>query len=132
MLVDQASYGGTMYIYLINHLVKQASQQLTTSSSTKTNNQTTNFTNIVQLKNNINEINGTTTAYKSFKLPQIVLYGCLLYESLNYKKCPNGYDIVAKTDINDDFTNIILNIPYPMIGKWYLALWRECYDRLTK
>ncbi len=68
------------------------------------------------------------------KLPQFNLNGCLLFESMNYKDClkSGGYQLNSKTDLNNDLRNIVLNIPYPFIGKWYLALWKECIDRDTK
>ena len=77
--------------------------------------------------------NDTLLAGNQTKLPQFVLHGCLLFESMNYKDCyKHGYELNSKTDLNNDLHNIALNIPYPMHGKWYLALWRECFDRDTK
>jgi hypothetical protein len=96
-----------MYVYLINSLIKIIPNQSNSTDSLKFNNES--------------QVN----------LPQIVLHGCFLYESMNYQNCPKGFELEAKTDINNDLHNVMLNIPYPMIGKWYLALWKECFDRET-
>ena len=100
---DTSNYGGTFTLYLTNSLIKATSFQ--SNQSTVTN---------------------TTTNH------QIILHGCFLYESMNYKKCQKGYELITKTDINNNLHNIMLNVAYPMIGKWYLALWKECFDRDTK
>jgi hypothetical protein len=129
LLSDLSNYGGTMYLYLINNLVKVSSSiAMASAAATAADTNTTLFVN-----ETVVDSSGANNSQKQQQqLPQIILRGCFLFESMNYKKCPDGYHITASTDAHNEIHNTMLNVPYPMIGKWYLALWKECVDRETK
>lgn len=62
---------------------------------------------------------------------KVMLKVCLLYEKLsNYLDCPDGYALSTQSSMNL-FTNLQLSVPYPMLGRWFLAVWKECYDATT-
>jgi hypothetical protein len=70
---------------------------------------------------------------KDFNLAniKIILKVCLLFNSMDYRNCPYGYELSVQS-FTHIFTNLQLSVPYPMIGKWYLAVWKECYDVNSK
>ncbi len=78
-------------------------------------------------------VNKITMHQKSFKKElflgiEIYLHACLMFNSMDIrKKCNGGYKIVTQS-FSHNFSSIELNVAYPMIGKWYLALWKECID----
>jgi len=61
----------------------------------------------------------------------IQLNGCLMFNTLyNYINCPQGYSFNGLSNLTT-FNSLIMDIPYPMIGKWYLALWRSCFSLIN-
>ena len=57
---------------------------------------------------------------------KVMLRACLLYNSMaTYRECPPGYEVATQSH-GSLFTNMQLNVAYPQIGKWYLAIWKEC------
>lgn len=70
---------------------------------------------------------------KDFNLAsvRVMLKVCLLFNSMDYRHCPIGYEMSVQSFTNI-FTNLQLSVPYPYMGKWYLAIWKECFDLNTK
>ena len=63
---------------------------------------------------------------------RIMLHACLLFNSMSsYENCPPGYKVSVQS-YTSIFSNIQMNVPYPMMGKWYLAIWKECFNINTK
>ena len=116
-LVDLANNGGTLSFSLINNLVIDPNYPTTEVID----NASMALTNQSSRANEFN-ISGI----------KIVLKTCLLFNSMSsYKSCPTGYD-QSTLSFTNIYTNLRMNIPYPMMGKWYLALWKECYNSSTK
>lgn len=145
-LVDLANNGGTLSIYIVNNLIYdpsfdiQASKfSMPASTSTKSANETHNSTvidkeNIEQQMRQFNQYRSGSMSYESMSLSdvKVMLYACLLFNSMStYDKCPEGY-LVSVQSYTNIFSNIQMNIPYPMMGKWYLAIWKECFNINTK
>jgi hypothetical protein len=62
---------------------------------------------------------------------KIYLNACLMFNTLfSYLNCPQGYSLTTQVYYGS-YTYKNMSIPYPMIGKWYLALWMQCYDSVT-
>jgi hypothetical protein len=62
----------------------------------------------------------------------IYLHACLMFNSMDIiKNCKGGYKLVAKSSL-DKFTSIKINVAYPMIGKWYMAIWKDCIETKKK
>jgi len=114
-LVDLANNGGTLSFSLINNLVidPNYTAEVIDNASVALNNQSSR----------VNEFNISGI--------KIVLKTCLLFNSMSsYKSCPTGYD-QSTLSFTNIYTNLRMNIPYPMMGKWYLALWKECFNSST-
>lgn len=62
---------------------------------------------------------------------RVVLKACLLFNSMDYRNCPAGY-LMSVQSFTHVFTNMQMSVPYPYMGKWYLAIWKECFDVNTK
>lgn len=144
-LVDLANNGGTLNFQLVNNLVHDPSY-FDLNNNNHANANTSSFDNL----NISNSSNSSSSALldklvntqlnlhpnnkiKDFNIAdvKVMLHICLLYNSMNmYKKCPSGYEIVTQS-ITNVYSNIQMNIAYPYIGKWYLAVWKECLDAKT-
>jgi len=106
-LVDLSNIGGTLNFKLINNLVRDF---------------------------NFNEVSTNTSVNISSMYDydltnvKIILKVCLKYNSMsNYKQCSQGYGLSTKSLLNQ-YTNLQMSLPYPMMGKWYLVIYKECYD----
>ncbi len=109
-LVDLSNIGGTLNFKLINNLVRDLS-----------------FTEVPSNKS----INNSVMYDYDLTNVHMMLKVCLLYNSMNnYKNCPQGYELSTKSFLNQ-YTNLAMSVPYPMMGKWYLAMYKECYDATT-
>lgn len=73
------------------------------------------------------------TRVKDFNLAnlRVMLKACLLFNSMDYRNCPPGY-LMSVQSFTHLFTNMQLSVAYPFMGKWYLAIWKECSDLTTK
>lgn len=146
-VVDFANNGGTLNFYLGNNLIYDPSYAAAAASydlnpermtTTKTSTSTSTASNVSTDEPNKlikNKIVGYDFSSKvnDFNLANIkvMLRVCLLFNSMEYTNCPYGYELTVQT-FTHIFTNLQLSIPYPMIGKWYLAIVKECYDINTK
>jgi len=124
-LVDLANSGGTLNFMLANNLIYDQNyeqyQQLFSKTELKNNNNSTN-----------SSFGSKTPNYnKNLADVRIMVNVCLLYNSMNYKKCPDGYSLSSQSFANV-YSNLKLSVAYPMIGMWYLAVWKECFDVGTK
>ncbi len=109
-LVDLSSNGGTLHFKLINNLILNPNYV-----SDETNQSNTS-------RNSDFNLTGVRSELKT----------CLLYNSMSrYKNCPIGYDQSTLSEYKK-YSNLVLKVPYPMMGKWYLAIWKECYNMTTK
>jgi hypothetical protein len=142
--------------YLANNLIYDPSYATTTttpSDASTTSQQSTTTQPNSSLNNGTTAENATTklpdqqnmliknkivgydlhTKVKDFNLAnvKIMLKVCFLFNSMDYRNCPYGYDMSVQSFTNI-FTNLQLSVPYPMMGKWYLAIWKECFDLNTK
>lgn len=105
-LVDLANNGGTLNFKLANNLVLDPNHKFTPMS---------NITNSSKMKEY--DLTNVKTVVKA----------CLLHNSMsNYENCPTGYELSTLSYTNR-YTNMAVSIPYPMMGKWFLAVWKECY-----
>ena len=133
-LVDTDNNGGTLSLELRNLLIQDANYRATTSAATTTT--TTTFGEGLNFISNASSLfNNYTRSQRSnsnFDIKQVVKV-CLLYNSMSlYNKCPEGYELSTQSYPNNIQTQLLLNVAYPMIGTWYLAIWRECYKTITK
>ena len=111
-LVDLSNNGGTLNFKLINNLVRDSSFN--------------------SYDNNINLTNGSAMYDYDLSNVNVVLKVCLLFNSMaNYKNCPGGYELSTRSFPNQ-YSNLAMSVPYPMMGKWYLTMWKECYDATTE
>ncbi|RNA23643.1 transmembrane 8B isoform X2 [Brachionus plicatilis] len=121
-LVDQANNGGTLNFYLVNNLINDP------------NLYESDFT-VSKAPILPNEKNSTfVTKRKTSNLADIkvMLYACLLFNSMNnYKNCPEGF-LLSTQSYTNIFSNFQLNVAYPFMGKWFLAIWKECFNINTK
>ena len=159
-LVDLANNGGTLNFHLVNNLVNDPNysyESATTTTTTTTTSSTTSLANdpnnlesnnlslsILRLLSDKRNINNNTNSYqkrnnqfkpryKDYNIADVktIIKVCLLYNSMaTFNKCPEGYELSTQSYVNI-YTNLHMSIPYPMIGKWYLAVWKECYDSIT-
>jgi hypothetical protein len=81
--------------------------------------------------NSLTKSNKTSHDYMLNEI-QIRLHVCVLFNSRQYKDCSKGYKLVTQTDSFGELSNLQLNIAYPMIGKWFIAMWKECTNQLTR
>jgi hypothetical protein len=82
------------------------------------------FSNTLIKKNVTNELIQDIELHLNF---------CLLFDSMDYLRCPKEYSLVSKSILNStDLHNLLIHVPYPMMGKWYLALWKTCRNQSTK
>lgn len=137
-LVDQANNGGTLNFYLVNNLIYdpgyepefQTTPTPTSSTAFDNTNTSSNATSTqTQLPNLF-----LNNKIKDFNLADIkvMLRVCLLFNSMSmYKDCPEGYELSTQSFTNI-FTNLQLNVAYPFMGKWYLAIWKECFNINSK
>jgi hypothetical protein len=153
-LIDFANNGGTLSFFLVNNLVLDPNynynydSKQTTQANINLNNSKTIITELLYSNNsNMTEnsiifeqsrlgsfSNNPNNKYKEFNLSDIrvMLYVCVLFNSMSkYKKCPEGYGLMTQS-LTNMYTNVQMNIPYPMMGKWYIAVWKECFDKSTK
>lgn len=111
-LVDLSNNGGTLNFKLINNLVLDPGYKFDDSLSNASNYSKDYDFDLSNVK--------------------VMLKLCLLYDSMStYKNCPRGYELSTLSYLNR-YSNLAMNIPYPMMGKWYLAMWKECYDSNTE
>jgi hypothetical protein len=76
--------------------------------------------------NNKLAINSLTSKKENILGFEIHLHACLMFNSMDIlKKCTGGYKI-KRQSFSDKFTSLNVNVAYPMLGKWYLALWKNC------
>jgi len=136
-LVDLANNGGTLNFQIINNLIYDPSylelSQIYLNTPNLVNNNSTNST-LIAYEQFINNQAKNTNKMKDFNLAdvKVMLHACLLYNSMNnYKKCPPGYQVVVQS-VTNVYNNVQLNVAYPFIGKWYLAVWKECLDAKSK
>ncbi len=81
----------------------------------------------------MNTIMKTNTTNSSVNDIELDLNICLLFNTMDYMKCPKEYYLLSKSVLNStDLHNLIINVPYPMMGKWYVALWKTCKILSTK
>jgi hypothetical protein len=133
-LVDLANNGGTLNMYistsliidpLIKDKIKESSSIEVKSmnpfsfpnifSTTTSTTSTLPIGSEIKLMNNISNI-------------KVMVNICFLYNSMsNYNKCPDGYSVSTQAFTNI-YTTMHLNIAYPMMGNWYLAIWKECFN----
>lgn len=140
-LVDLANNGGTLNFLLVNNLVYDSNyeQETTTTTTTTTTSSKLNLTDSETFFSMFNRSErnlkfNIDPRMKDSSLAdvRVILHACLLYNSMTlYSKCPEGYELVTQSYTNI-FTSLQLNIAYPMMGKWYLAIWKECFDINTK
>lgn len=110
-LVDLANNGGTLNFKLANNLVLDPNYRY-------------DFMNNVTNSSKMKDYDLTNV--------KIVVKACLLHNSMsNYDRCPTGYELSTLSYTNR-YTNMAVSIPYPMMGKWFLAVWKECYDLKTE
>jgi hypothetical protein len=103
-LVDLANNGGTLNFVLVNNLVYDPSYDAEHSTASS-------FFN----DKPANASNTTTQAYqikhqnrmKDFNLADVKIFlrACLLYNSMDYRNCPPGYELITQS-----FTNIFKNV----------------------
>ena len=136
-LVDLANNGGTLNFYLANNLIFDpgyvtASATSTASMQQQQPNSSTNSDQNQQMKNRVVGYDLHNRA-KEFNLAnvRVMLKACLLFNSMDYRNCPYGYAMSVQSFTNI-FTNLQLSVPYPYMGKWYLAVWKECFDLNSK
>lgn len=107
-LVDLSSNGGTLNFKLINNLIRNPGYS------------------------ELNQSNESFYNDNNLEGVRIVLKTCLLFNSMSkYKECPTGYESQTLSEYKK-YSNIVLKVPYPMMGKWYLTIWKECYNMSTK
>lgn len=121
-LVDLANSGGTLNFMLANNLIYDQNYEQYQQLFSK-----------LELNNNTNSSFGSKTPNYNKNLAdvRIMVNACLLYNSMNYQKCPDGYSLSSQSFANV-YSNLKLSVAYPMIGMWYLAVWKECFDIGTK
>jgi hypothetical protein len=121
-LVDLANSGGTLNFMLANNLIYDQNYEQYQQLFSK-----------LDLNNNTNSSFGPKTLNYNKNLAdvRIMVNICLLYNSMNYQKCPHGYSLSSQSFANV-YSNLKLSVAYPMIGMWYLAIWKECFDIGTK
>lgn len=121
-LVDQANNGGTLNFYLVNNLINDPNLYESDFSVKKSSDVSIRPNSTLQSKakaSNLAEI-------------KVMLYACLLFNSMsNYKNCPEGY-LLSTQSFTNIFSNFQLNVAYPFMGKWNLAIWKECFNINTK
>ena len=62
----------------------------------------------------------------------IYLHACIMFNSMDIKKkCIGEYKLVSQSFLYK-FTSLKVNVAYPMIGKWYMAVWKDCIDTKNK
>lgn len=111
-LVDLSNNGGTLNFKLINNLILDPGYKFTNNNDNQSN---------TSSKANDFDLNGV----------KYVLKMCLLFNSMSaYKNCPKGYELETLSHYKR-YSNLAMSIPYPMMGKWYLSIWKECYDKVT-
>jgi hypothetical protein len=152
-LVDLANNGGTLSIYIVNNLIFDPSfdqsRATTTTPSTSTTASATKSSNSTQFAANSSaaallsneNIEQQMRYFNTFRANgndvnladvKIVLHACLLFNSMTaYENCPEGYKVSVQSFTNV-FSNIQMNVAYPMMGKWYLAIWKECFNVNSK
>ena len=144
-LVDLANNGGTLNFVLVNNLALNPNYGIdsTTKTSTTTTTTTTSTTSVMSKNATVNATSHRMAYLFDYSVPnrmkdfnladiKIFLHVCLLYNSMStYKNCPEGYKLVTQSFTNI-FTTMQLNVAYPMMGKWYMAVWKECVDSKTK
>lgn len=107
-LVDLSSNGGTLNFKLINNLIRNPGYS------------------------ELNQSNESFYNDNNLEGVRIELKTCLLFNSMSkYKECPTGYESQTLSEYKK-YSNIVLKVPYPMMGKWYLTIWKECYNMSTK
>jgi hypothetical protein len=134
-LVDLANNGGTLNFVLVNNLALNpsygASDSMSGGRTLFKQNSTLNERQVeYSMQNNVNNNN----RIKEMNLADVDVYlhVCLMYNSMStYKNCPDGYKLVTQSYTNI-FTTLQMNVAYPMMGKWYMAVWKECTDSKTK
>ena len=89
--------------------------------------------NIQIMKNRVASNYDMHTRARDFNLAnlRVTLKACLLFNSMDYRNCPPGY-LMSVQSFTHLFTNMQMSVPYPFMGKWYLAIWKECSDLSTK
>ena len=128
-LVDLANNGGTLNFVLVNNLVFDPNYDAehSTASYFAPNNSSNTTTQTYQIK-----YQQQSSRMRDFNLADVKIFlrACLLYNSMDYRNCPPGYELITQSFTNI-FTTLQLNVAYPMMGKWFLAVWKECYDANT-
>lgn len=130
-LVDQANNGGTLNFYLVNNLINDPNFFDGDFIPTKIPSFTNESLNQQQLNNNTANStfsNSTRSRFSNLADIKVMLYVCLLFNSMSsYKNCPEGF-LLSTQSFSNIFTNVQLNVAYPYMGKWYLAVWKECFN----
>jgi hypothetical protein len=143
-LVDLANNGGTLNFVLVNNLALNPSYGGTFADPINSNNNNNNNARTLfkynstlnerQVEYTMQSSNNINTRVKEMNLADVDIYlhVCLMYNSMStYKNCPDGYKLVTQSYTNI-FTTLQMNVAYPMMGKWYMAVWKECVDSKTK
>ncbi|CAF0788957.1 unnamed protein product [Brachionus calyciflorus] len=127
-LVDQANNGGTLNFYLVNNLISDPNLFDTEYLSSKPTNVPNDSLNPPDLNNTNNTSVNVKSKISGLAEIKVMLYACLLFNSMSsYKNCPEGF-LISTQSFTNIFTNVQLNIAYPFMGKWYLAVWKECFN----
>ncbi len=148
-LVDLANNGGTLSIYIVNNLIYDPNFDQTRAASgpsgygpnVASSNQTAGNHSLFPAPLSNENIEQQVRYYNTFRANgndvnladvKIVLTACLLFNTMTmYEKCPEGYRVSVQSFTNV-FSNMQMNVAYPMMGKWYLAIWKECFNINTK
>ena len=103
-------------VYFVEYLVDQSSN---------------GGTIYVSLVNSLYNVNKSAALVDATNQIQSI-HACVLFNSRDFKRCKDGFKLVANSTTFGSIENLQLNIPYPMMGKWYLAIWKQCYDSQKK
>jgi len=140
-LVDLANNGGTLNFVLVNNLALNPSYNAAATSAVATDPINSGGRTLFKQNSTLNERqveysmqNNINIRAKEMNLADVDIYlhVCLMYNSMStYLNCPDGYKLVTQSYTNI-FTTLQMNVAYPMMGKWYMAVWKECVDSKTK
>lgn len=109
-LIDLSNNGGTLNFKLVNNLVLDPSYKFDSLNNQSNSSKKDDF-----------DLTGVNTVLKT----------CLLFNSMSaYNNCPKGYQMQTFSQYKK-YSNLRMSIPYPMMGKWYLAIWKECFDSVN-
>ena len=131
--VDLANSGGTLNFVLVNNLALNPSYGGLVADPINNNNNNNARTlfkynstlNERQVEYTIQSSNNINTRVKEMNLADadINLYVCLMYNSMStYNNCKDGSKLVTQSYTNI-FTALKMNVAYPIMGKWYMAVW---------